>query len=251
MVRDVLQAALGRFHHPREWRRELRLLLGQSPALFYPVESFLRPQHRPILVGRGTDLVVEGYPRSSNSFTVAAFRYAQKRPVRIAHHVHVPAQVVRAAALSIPCLVLLRDPVQAILSHGAFTPDVSLAQIVRGYELFYARILPLRDRYVLASFEETTADLGAVIDAVNRRFGTNFQRFEHTQENVDAVLKGMQERAQRREGERWTLRSSVPTDVRNSRKEALEAELFSPALATPLKRAQAVYERMMATGTLC
>jgi hypothetical protein len=41
---------------------------------------------------------------------------------RIAHHLHVPAQVVRAARWQIPSLVLIRRPRDAVLSFAIWDP---------------------------------------------------------------------------------------------------------------------------------
>jgi hypothetical protein len=58
-------------------------------------------------VSRTTQLVIEGYPRLGNTFAVVAFLQAQKEDVRIAHHLHAPAQVIRAARWRIPTIVLI------------------------------------------------------------------------------------------------------------------------------------------------
>ncbi len=43
-------------------------------------------------------------------------------------------------------------------------------------------LLDLRDRLMILRFEDAKADLGAVIDVFNRRFGTTFGQFEHSPE---------------------------------------------------------------------
>ena len=65
-------------------------------------------------------VVIEGFPRSGNSFARRAFIMAQDETfdvTRIAHHLHVPAQVIRAARWRIPTLVLIRRPKDAVLSR--------------------------------------------------------------------------------------------------------------------------------------
>ena len=60
------------------------------------------------VVGPDTELVIEGFPRTANTFAVFAFQTAQARPVRVAHHLHAPIQVTVAArrpppAAACPC----------------------------------------------------------------------------------------------------------------------------------------------------
>src|SRR5262245_54574684 len=93
------------------WRRTIRTrlrarsLIGQYPALYLPLARWKRRrqlQHsdkwgiqpeRNGPVFRDTDAVIEGFPRSANTFAAAAFALAQTTPVRLAHHLHVPSQI--------------------------------------------------------------------------------------------------------------------------------------------------------------
>src|SRR5205814_3293356 len=92
-------------------RWEVRTFLGRYPAIALPLlrarggDGFLAP------IRDETEVVIEGFPRSGNTFAVAAFHYAQRpRDVKIAHHAHVPAQLLSAVRLGLPAVVLVRDP---------------------------------------------------------------------------------------------------------------------------------------------
>ena len=61
---------------------EGKTILARSPTLALPVAR-LRGHGEPF--DPHVDIVIEGFPRSANSFAVHAFRVAQDRPVRIAH----------------------------------------------------------------------------------------------------------------------------------------------------------------------
>ena len=102
------------------WRKlkyRVRQYLGLYPFLFLPAARLLgNRRRREFLVSPSTDLVIEGFPRSGNTFAVAAFVLSQPRPVRIAHHHHVPAQVIYAVKRGIPVLVVVRKPDDAVLS---------------------------------------------------------------------------------------------------------------------------------------
>ena len=132
----------------------------------------------------GVEVLIEGYPRSANSFTVAAFARAQHWPGsgggRIAHHTHAPAHVLEAIRRRVPAIVLIRDPAEAVLEFVLVKPDLTVRQALRGYVRFYEPLLPHRDGFVVGPFEEVTTDLGRVILRLNERFGTSFRPFEHT-----------------------------------------------------------------------
>src|SRR5207249_3563902 len=73
-------------------------------------------------------------------------------------------------------------------------------QALGAWVKFYETVVPVRDRVVTADFVEVTTDFGEVIRSVNRRFGTDFGEFDHTQENVDRVFELIEKRNVERYG---------------------------------------------------
>jgi hypothetical protein len=143
------------------------------------------------IVGPGTDVLIEGYPRSANQFAVAAFRLAQGRPVSVAHHTHAPGHVLAAVRLGVPALVLIREPEESVLEFVIVRRALTVRQALRGWVRFYAPLVPLRRRFVTGAFPEVTSDFGAVIRRLNERAGTAFQEFDHTPENVRECFRQM------------------------------------------------------------
>jgi hypothetical protein len=146
------------------------------------------------VIGPDTELVIDGYQRSANTFAVYAFQSAQQQRVRLAHHLHAPAQLIEAARRQIPALVLIRDPEETILSHVMYEPNASFGSALVSYERFYSRLLPYREAFVVGDFHDITTDLGSVIRRVNERFGTSFQEFDTTDENVRRCFELIEER---------------------------------------------------------
>ena len=128
--------------------------------------------------------MIDGYTRSASTFAVYALQLAQPVPVRLAHHLHAPAQLVAAARAQVPALAVIREPQGAILSQLIREPDVALRDALIAYARFYERLFSYRDRLVVADFEEVTKDFGAVTRRVNERFGTAFAEFEPSEQNV-------------------------------------------------------------------
>lgn len=218
---------------------------GKHPAAFYGLYRLARKDQSRIVTPE-TGLVIEGFPRSANSFARVAFNRAQKEKVRIANGLHVPAQVIRASRWRIPTLVLIREPKDAVLSFAVRDP-ISVGQALRYYLAFYETVEAYRDDYVLGTFSEVTGDFGRTIGRLNERFGTDFIPFRHDERNVEAVLTRVERNSKRKFGEtRWEDRASRPVASREGKKRGLEHELEDPGLGTLISRAEAVYDRLTA-----
>jgi hypothetical protein len=162
----------------------------------------------------------------------------------IAHHLHVPAQVVRAAQWRIPTLVLIRRPRDAVLSLVIRDP-ISVDQALRYYITFYETSEKYRDAYVLGLFEEVTEDFGQVMKRINERFGTTFSVFRHNEENVSKLFSGMETHARKKYGETlWERKVQRPAAVRERIKDEIEYDLENPKRKKLIARADAVYDRL-------
>jgi hypothetical protein len=97
----------------REWERRY---VGRHPVLYY---NFYRlgSSHRNLLVDRSPQIIIEGFLHSGNTFAVVAFQQAQRESVRVAHHLHMQAQVTRATQWRIRIFLQARKPTDAALSR--------------------------------------------------------------------------------------------------------------------------------------
>jgi len=231
--------------HPAVFKFEkwLQIHAGKYPAAFYGLYR-LASKDRARVVTRDTQLVMEGFPRSANSFARVAFNRAQSERVRIANGLHVPAQVIRAARWRIPTLVLIRNPKDAVLSFAIRDP-ISVDQALRYYLSFYETVEGYRDAYVLGLFEEVTEDFGQVIRRINDRFRTTFSEFRHDERNVEAVLARVERNSKKAFGEAsWEDKASRPVVAREKKKREVGYELENPKRRELISRAESVYERL-------
>jgi hypothetical protein len=222
----------------------LQVHAGKRPAIFYPLYSVVRGDTLQV-VRPDTEILIEGFPRSANSFAVVAFNRAQGGGARIANNLHVPAQIMRAAEWGVPALVLLRNPSDAVLSYAVRDP-ISVERALKYYVSFYETAERYRDSFVLGTFEEVTGDYGAVIERVNERFQTSFRPFLHTEENVSEVfglIDGVYERSFHG---RSSFEDAVsrPSSGREEKKRAARRELESPKHRKLLERAERVHARL-------
>ncbi len=167
----------------------LRDSISAYPSVFLPLARWRYPHKESRVVTRHTELVIEGFARSANTFAVEAFELVQPRPVRIVHHLHAPAQIIAAVRLGIPTIALIREPQDAIVSYLIREPCASPRMGLAEYIRFYKAVQRHRHGLVVADFGVVTADFGSIIHEVNKRFGTAFAEFEHTEENVQKCFR--------------------------------------------------------------
>jgi hypothetical protein len=251
----------------RRARHRLRTRVFEYPGLYLPIARHRYPGPSPQVVSSATELVIDGYFRSANTFAVYAFQLSQGRPVRLAHHLHAPAQFITAARDGIPALLLIREPRGAVLSELLYEPQVALPDALVQYTRFYRCLRPYLDSFVVGEFEQVTSDFGAVIRRLNARFGTDFGEFAHTEDSMQecfglmsfrGTLSGTvlgfesgvvsHDRLDRelpelaRQPQPPELRQAwVPTRERSRLKQALGDQWQRPELARLRDRAQDIY----------
>lgn len=174
--------------HPRH---VLRRYLSERPSLYLPLARRRYPGPSPMVVTRDTDLVIDGYTRSATTYAVYAFQVAQPRPVRLAHHLHAPAQILAAARWGIPTILLIRDPEGAVLSQVVREPGVTVRDALVSWRRFYEVTLRRPGAFVVGEFAQVTTDMGRVTRDLNERFGTSFAEFERTRGHEREVLELM------------------------------------------------------------
>ena len=185
-----------------------------------------------------SDIVIDGFPRSANTFSVHAFRLVNPDAV-IAHHTHAAAQILRAAKLGVPTIVLMRHPRDAVLSEVIRERRRTLNRTLRDWLSFYDTVASVADSFVVGEFDVVTSNYGAVIDRVNHRFGTAFQPFRNDPALDDVTFQSIENGARARGKRGLLLESQVPrpSSVRRALKSELEAELERPSLRRLLARA--------------
>lgn len=238
VIRKLLQI---KFEYRSIAAREPKLALLHQPNIWWQQYKILRYYRqyggkvKECVVGPHTDFVVDGFQGSGNSFASAAFKRSQNRPVMVAHHLHSPAQIIKAVRMDLPTLVTIREPSGAVLSLVSRWPYVSISQALRSYVRFYETIEPYVYGFVLSPFDQTTNHVDRVIEEVNHRFHKNFCLFEPTEQNLRALRNPakLNSAAERR---------------RKSLKAEIAGELEMDAYRSLRNRAEQVYRRLERHG---
>lgn len=260
--------ATGAPSHVRRLRHRMRTVVSEQPRLYLPLARKRYPGPSPRVVGPGTEAVIDGYTRSASTFAVYAFQLSQPRPVRLAHHLHAPAQLMEAARLRLPTVMVVREPRGAVLSQMVREPDVDLLDALFAYQRFHRSLMSYRDAFVVADFPEVTQCFGDVVRRANLKFGTDFGVFGGTEAEMaecnrmieqrptlSPVLLGFesgevtmqQARAHLDALEAAPVDDPVwaPSDARERAKNRLQDLWSSPRVAGARAAAEAAYEAFM------
>jgi hypothetical protein len=152
------------------------------------------------IAGRQTDICVEGFESSANSYTLNVIRYVGD-DLSIAHHCHTAASVKVAVEHGVPTVVLFRDPEDAIPSVvSRFRPGVYEATVA--YTSFYKTVMNLVDDIILVSFDEATSRTEEMIKKVKDLTAVKFNDYESIQEVDQAVKQHIKE---------WKAKSQDPS----------------------------------------
>lgn len=252
----------------RRIRHRVRTLASEHPQPYLAFARRKYPGPSPRVIGPDTAVVIDGYTRSASTFAVYAFQLAQPTPVRVAHHLHAPAQLIEAARRGLPTLMVIREPRGALLSQLVREPDVDLLDALYSYRRFHASLMDHREAFVVADFAEVTHDFGAVVRRMNDKYGTSFGVFSGEASELSLCTQLIERRPTLSpyllgfESGEVTLGEAtaqlatlpgapageavwVPSTSRDRAKESLERYWSSPRLADARARAEDCYQRFV------
>jgi hypothetical protein len=181
---------------PTSWartvgRRVLRrgkFLLGHDPV-FLPIFLRLTPLGTSRRITAETELVVEGFPRSGNTFTVFALLNATGSRLHIASHVHHPSQIKLSVERGVPTVLVVRNPVDCLSSYLAYGQHGRAATVLKEYAGYHRELVPYVDRILVCDFDEITTDLSSIILRINERFSMAIPPFDQSTPNVEQVFE--------------------------------------------------------------
>jgi len=235
----------GHFYWKMRW-----VVLNRFPFILFFIRFI--PALRHTAVTRDTDLLIEGFPRSGNTFARNAFLFACDNKLSVSSHLHLKSTVKKAIRLNKPILILVRNPMDAVSSYLVYQGEYFPAeQALKEYIDFNSYVRENLEHIVVATFDKVTGDFGSVIDQVNHRFETRFPLFEHTPENVKHCLELTRGQVSpwlvgRR---KWSEERNVsmPAEGRDHFKQQARARLLDVKNCELLARAEKIYEMLTST----
>jgi hypothetical protein len=185
----------------------LRHLFEQVGPLYRLLEgasSMARPGRNRKIAGPQTDIVIEGFPRSANTFFYWYFDTAQAVPVNVAHHLHSPYQLRTAARYRLPCVFLTRNPLDCAASAILRDPRLSASDLLQAYQALYSTAAKHAHDILIVPQKLAIEDPNFVIGAVNAKYGRDFNTLPEER------LPEVYERINKRHLEVWQLAEADP-----------------------------------------
>ena len=217
-----------------------RSFLKASP-IFYSAQGLFRSRKvRRLYVSSTTDVLIDGFPRSANTYSVVCFAKAQSLPCVISHHTHAVANILRGVKLGIPTILLVREPLDAASSFALYsgTCPIESLQMWLG---FYSRCLRVLDSCVVAEFSSVVSDFGVIVEELNRKHSTRFAVPIMSQEAEKSIRQDIDDLA--KFGDFSELQVARPSAVRHKRAKEVRAKMEMDARLCD--RARRVYEEVL------
>lgn len=160
--------------------------LGNSTALFFlnKYRSFGDGN----IISSKTQLCVEGFQRSGNSYFINFFKMVNTE-VEVAHHYHSAVQIVKAVQQQVPAIILIREPKDAIASLITWDDRLNIGTAIASYQQFYKKVLPVKKDCLVVHFNELIKGVDPIIIKINQRFKTNFATTNFSKQHHDKLLK--------------------------------------------------------------
>lgn len=189
-------------------------------------------------VSKATDITVEGFPRSSNSYLSRLVRHLNPK-LQIATHLHSNVNILQSLKWNIPTVVLIRNPKDAIVSLAALSHEIDtrnnnpLRKIdfdksIRDYIRFYKPLLKSKNKFITAHFNEVVTNPVAIIKEINAKTTLNLSE--------DANLNGFDDLV--KSGTEFHI---LPNKIRESLKSNIKKEFSNYINSNDYLEAEALY----------
>lgn len=196
------------------------------PPFFYLL--YYSNKKKYALVKEDTDLLIDGFPRSANTFAYVFIELTQ--PVKkLAHHVHLPVQYYRSIKFKSPAVLLIRNPVDAAVSMFIRRPTYFPYFIFLYYYLFHKKISKIKNAILIVKFEDVISDPNLIIRKLRSKGYSGFDEVELTQNLMEKIIKRVDELDMINQNDSEIKNHTVarPTEYRKIISEKIREELSS------------------------
>ena len=120
-----------------------------------------------------TDIIIEGYPRSANTYSVAYFQLLNPYS-NISRHKHDIGHILMGVKKQLPVIVLIREPLDAIVSL-VIREGIKPKYAIKYYNIFYSEIQNIKKKIIIADFKDCINDFSQIIVKVNNKYSLSFK----------------------------------------------------------------------------
>lgn len=224
----------------RRLLRRAKYAVGDQPALM-PLFLRLTPEGTRRAITDKTDIVIEGFPRSGNTFAVFALRDANPQ-LSVASHIHHHGPIRIAAKRNLPLLVVIREPVECLSSYLIAGPHGQPQGVLEEYCSYHWALRETGSAAVIATFDQVTTGYAEVIERLRARFKIDLVPYTNSPEADARVFDGIKDDHARIHQRRKAAEvAPVPHAERREIKERHAAALRDPSLSPLLAKAESIY----------
>lgn len=194
------------------------------------------------IVSKGTtEICIDGYPRSANSFSVRMFKLGNPN-VNIAHHTHSIGNLKKAIENGIPSVALIRDPEYAIVSSVIAHKKDNIEDEIYRYISIYRWVESNLDNLVIADFDCVINNFNVIINNINNRFNKSFSLIDDVCDADTQVKNDIEKRYDKLGQSKMSHIKPVPTKGRDQEKERLRDSVLKNS---DFQEAKKLYNNIM------
>ncbi|MFD1020177.1 hypothetical protein [Thalassobacillus hwangdonensis] len=167
------------------YRNNLLNYIKKRPFLYSKMKYvFEKENYYKNVTNKNTELCVEAYPSSGNTLLMFMIQN-YKEDINMSHHTHTLANIKLAKNKNIPCIVIIRDPINAISSYVYRFTEIHLInekkinQEMLKYKDFYTYVLNNRDSFLIIDFNDLITKPEQTLKTVvinNKLFNTSKEK---------------------------------------------------------------------------
>lgn len=221
----------------KAYRYKIKAYIKSDPTL-YKIITFIRNcslEKNNLLCSKDSDLCVESYPSSANSFLCRVLKYSNK-DLNIGQHTHSIANIKIALKYNIPVITIIRDPLNAISSR-VVRFDEEIEKCIFEYIAFYEYVAAHLDDLVLLSFENVINNTSEAWQAIIEKTALNLicTDLEEASNYAFSTITSRAKELKR------LKKASLPSEERENQKEKLKKRILQ---TSNFQKAEALYKRI-------
>jgi len=205
----------------------IKNIISNYPNLYYFLIRFKYSKKKffNLTPNEKTELVIEGYPRSGNTFFVTALKYTQKRKLNLAHHLHNIAQIKHGLENKIPVVILLREPKEAVKSLILRENYQNQTLLLKNYFFFYKFVKKNKKQILIFKFETIIKNFDKCIKKINKTFNMNYAIKKLNNNDIKKIFIEI-DKISKNQKENSTLQSGRPNIYRKKIKLKLKDSIW-------------------------
>ena len=170
-VDRALEKIFSKIKHGYRLRFFLREKIIHNESLYL---KYSRLKYPDATVCKETDITIEGYMRSGNTFSYYAFKNLNPK-LKIANRRHSNVQIKYSLRNNIPVILLIRNPLDVITSNYIFfDKKVPFKEIAKSWINFYKPLLLHKNDLIVSDFNKTINEFDDLVLKVNKFYKKNF-----------------------------------------------------------------------------